>query len=73
MSASREYLEARLVPSPDKAVIIAALAYVKGPGTPAETQTTPDFIGQEYYDTSEEQFWKATSPTEWKRITSDNP
>lgn len=74
-SAPRDLLEATLPPSEGKRNLVKVLAYTKGAGTPAETQTMPEFTGQEYLDTSEGQFWKATGPgiEDWKRITSDNP
>lgn len=53
------------------------LTYVSGPGTPAQTDTTPAHIGQEYFDTANRHFYKAVDldagPDGWKRLTSDNP
>lgn len=70
-SAPHAYLDARLSPE-NKAVLLEVLAHLKGPGNPNELEVAPAFIGQEYYDTADEQFYKATG-SGWKRITSDNP
>lgn len=60
---------------PEMRRLVPLFAYVSGPGTPEETATKPEHIGQEYLDTADQHFYKATGleVTDWKRITSDNP
>lgn len=50
---------------------VAALSYVDGSGTPVG-DVVPDFMGQEYFDTSAEDWYKATGLTssDWKQITA---
>lgn len=49
------------------------LTYVSGAGTPSATSTVPDFIGQNYLDTTNDVWYKATgtsAATDFKALNS---
>ncbi len=75
MSFARELYDRFFAPTAGGQMQRTLLTHVHGPGSPAETDAVPEFVGQEYFDTADEQWWKATGtdPGAWKRITSDNP
>lgn len=47
------------------------ITYISSTGTPV-SNVTPEFIGQEYFDTAAAAFYKATgiTDTDWKQITA---
>lgn len=47
------------------------LTWISGSGSPSGA-VTPEFIGQEYFDTAGEDFFRATgvTNTDWKQITA---
>jgi hypothetical protein len=75
MSFSAADYDAFFAPVVHGLAVKKRLTYLTGAGTPTVTSTKPEFIGQEYLDTSAAMFYKAvtlSSPPvvgDWKLIT----